>query len=280
LYKTPKKSGEMRMTRVAFIGAGKMAEAIIRGILAAGLCKAESLMVSDPSETRRSRMVETLGIRSVADNREAARWGDVVVLGVKPPQVGDTLAEMRDDLNGKCLISIAAGIPLARLVSGRERAVIRAMPNTPAQVGAGATALAPAAGTAPKDIDFARQIFEAVGAVWVLDEKALDAVTGLSGSGPAYVFVLIEALADGGVKCGLPRDVAQGLAAQTVFGAAKMVRDSGRHPAQLKDDVASPGGTTIAGLHQIEMGGVRAAMIAAVEAAARRSAEIGQIPRG
>jgi pyrroline-5-carboxylate reductase len=268
----------MCMTRVAFIGAGKMAEAILRGMLASGLCKAESLVVSDPSETRRSRMVEAFGIRSVTDNREAARWGDVIVLGVKPPQVVGTLAEVRDDLKGKCLISIAAGIRLVHLVSGGERAVIRAMPNTPAQVGAGATALAPAPGTSTEDLALARQIFEAVGPVWVLDETGLDAVTGLSGSGPAYVFVLIEALADGGVKCGLPRDVAQGLAAQTVFGAAKMARDLGRHPAQLKDDVASPGGTTMAGLHQMEIGGVRAAMIAAVEAATRRSAEMGQRP--
>lgn len=265
----------MKRTHIAFIGAGNMAEAVICGILDAGLFKPEQIRVADPSEARRARMEKVHGVQATADNREAAHFGDVVFLGVKPRVVDAALAEARADLAGKVLISVAAGVPLARLSSGAERGVIRAMPNAPARVRAGATALAPLAGIDPADLAFARKIFESIGKVWVLDEKDLDAVTGLSGSGPAYVFMVIEALADGGVHCGLPREVALALAAQTVLGAAQLMIESGDHPARLKDEVASPGGTTMAGLHHLEKAGVRAAFLSAVEAATARSAALG-----
>jgi len=265
----------MKRPHIAFIGAGNMAEAVIEGVLAAGLFRAGQVVASDSSHARRAHMTERCGIRAVEQNREAAAWGDFIVLGVKPRVVDEVLVEVRPELKGKVLISVAAGVSLSRLVSGVERGVIRAMPNAPARVRAGATALVAARGIADGDLAFARKIFESIGSVFLVDEKEIDAVTGLSGSGPAYISLVIEALADGGVKCGLTREVALALAAQTTFGAAKMLIESGHHPARLKDDVASPAGTTIAGLHCLEQGGVRAAFISAVEAATTRAAVLG-----
>ena len=265
----------MKRPHIAFIGAGNMAEAVIEGVLAAGLFRAGQVVASDSSHARRAHMTERYGIRAVERNREAAAWGDFIVLGVKPRVVDEVLVEVRPELKGKVLISVAAGVSLSRLVSGVERGVIRAMPNAPARVRAGATALVAARGIADGDLAFARKIFESIGSVFLVDEKEIDAVTGLSGSGPAYISLVIEALADGGVKCGLTREVALALAAQTTFGTAKMLIESGHHPARLKDDVASPAGTTIAGLHCLEQGGVRAAFISAVEAATTRAAVLG-----
>jgi pyrroline-5-carboxylate reductase len=262
------------MKTVAFIGAGNMAEAIIRGVLHAGLFKPDALIASDVAPARRLLMAEKYGIRTTSENLQASEEADCVVLGVKPMAVDSVLSEIRP-LRDKVLISVAAGIPIARLRSGDERGVIRVMPNAPASVHAGATVLTAAAGGDPSVLTFAVRIFESIGRVWVLSEGDLDAVTGLSGSGPAYVFMMIEALADGGVKSGLSREVALALAAQTVFGAAKMLIETGEHPARLKDFVASPGGTTMAGLHQMEVGGVRAALISAVEAATARSKVLG-----
>ena len=264
------------MKTLAFIGAGNMAEALIRGVLHAGLFKPDALIASDPASARLLRMSEKYGIRTTPDNRQASDAGDSVVLGVKPAAVASALSDVRP-LRGKLLISVVAGVPIERLQSGEERGVIRVMPNAPASVHAGATVLAAAAGADPEMTAFAVRIFESVGRVWVLSESDLDAVTGLSGSGPAYVFMIIEALADGGVKSGLNREVALALAAQTVFGAAKMLIEMGEHPARLKDFVASPGGTTMSGLHQMEQGGVRAALISAVEAAAQRSKALGAL---
>lgn len=263
---------------ISFLGAGNMAEAIMKGVLAANLFKPGDLLASDTSETRLKLLRERYGVRTTQNNREAVREGKLVLLGVKPLVVDGVLAEIKSELKEKLLVSVAAGIPLSRLASGleREAKIIRAMPNAPALVQAGATVLAPGKGVEAAPLELVTRIFESIGKIWVLEEKYLDAVTGLSGSGPAFIFVMIEALADGGVKSGLSREIALSLAAQTAFGAAKMILDTGDHPARLKDFVASPGGTTIAGLHKLEEGKIRAALIAAVEAATRRSEELGK----
>lgn len=265
-------------TRLSFLGSGNMAEAIMKGVLAAGLFKAGDLLASDTSETRLKVIHQKYGIRTTRNNREAVREGDLVILGVKPLGVDGVLAEIKSELKEKVLVSVAAGVPLARLAAGleREAKIIRAMPNAPALVQAGATALAPGKGVEQETLDLVLQIFDSIGKSWILEERYLDAVTGLSGSGPAFVFMMIEAMADGGVKSGLSREVALALAVQTVLGAAQMALQTGDHPARLKDFVASPGGTTIAGLHKLEEGKVRSAFISAVEAATRRSEELGK----
>ena len=211
-------------------------------------------------------------------NEDLARWADVIVIAVKPQIVDRILGALSASLNESDLvISIAAGVPIealeARLPDGAR--VVRAMPNTAAIALAGATAIAPGAHATEDDLEVARALFEAVGRCVVVDESLLDAVTGLSGSGPAYVMLMIEALADGGVKVGLGRDTALLLAAQTVYGAAKLQLETGEHPGRLKDMVTSPGGTAIAGLHTLEAGGLRTTLIDAVEAASRRAAELG-----
>ena len=202
----------------------------------------------------------------------------MVVLAVKPQAMPALLNDVGQALTGKLVVSIAAGVTISwmceRIVT--PRGIVRAMPNTPALVREGVTALACQADLPTDDLAAVRTLFEAVGSVVAVEERLMDAVTGLSGSGPAYVFVAIEALADGGVKMGLPRATAVLLAAQTVLGAARMVLESGEHPALLKDRVASPGGTTIAGLHQLEAGGLRSCLMEAVEAATNRSQELGR----
>ncbi|MDC4224904.1 MAG: pyrroline-5-carboxylate reductase [Candidatus Manganitrophus sp.] len=265
-------------TRLSFLGSGNMAEAIMKGVLAAGLFKAGDLLASDTSEARLKVIHQKYGIRTTRNNREAVREGDLVLLGVKPLGVDGVLAEIKSELKEKVLVSVAAGVPLARLAAGleREAKIVRAMPNAPALVQAGATVLAPGKGVEQETLDLMLQIFNSIGKSWILEERYLDAVTGLSGSGPAFVFVMIEAMADGGVKSGLSREVALSLAVQTVLGAAQMALQTGDHPARLKDFVASPGGTTIAGLHQLEEKRVRSAFISAVEAATRRSEELGR----
>jgi len=266
------------MTNIAVIGAGQMGEALVGGWLAAKVAAPEAIFATDTSVERRDLMKRRFGIRTGADNREAAAWAEVVVLAVKPQILDAVVRELAPALAGKLVLSIAAGVTinrLARLVP-RGMKTVRAMPNTPVLVREGVSALSFGPGVTESDQQLARRLFEAVGRVVVVEEKLMDAVTGLSGSGPAYVFLAIEALADGGVKMGLPRTVADLLAAQTLLGAARMVLETGEHPAKLKDRVASPGGTTIAGLHRLEQGGFRAALIAAVEAAANRSAELGQ----
>jgi pyrroline-5-carboxylate reductase len=269
---------EQKTKKISFLGAGNMSEAIIKGILGAGLFHADDLIASDISADRVSMLHERYQIQTTLLNKEAAQRGDIVILGVKPLRVDSVLKQVGGLLKGKLLISVAAGIPLARLMArlDEEVAVIRAMPNAAALVLAGATVLAAGSKVSPKLLQEAVLIFESIGQCWVLDESLLDAVTGLSGSGPAFVMVVIEAMAEGGVKCGLPYDTALALSAQTVFGAGKWLLESAEHPARLKDFVASPGGTTIAGLHQLETGGLRGALISAVEAAARRSKELGE----
>jgi pyrroline-5-carboxylate reductase len=254
-----------------------MAEAMIGGLLTGQVCSAESIWATDPVAERRDRLKSQFGIRVGPSNREAVAWADVVVLAVKPQTLPAVLSELGPTPAHALVISIVAGVPIrtiAEQIAGSTR-IVRAMPNTPALVREGMTSLAMGAGVSDEDVRLVRTMFEAVGLVVLVEERLMDAVTGLSGSGPAYVFQAIEALADGGVMMGLPRQTAELLAAQTVLGAARLVLESGVHPAQLKDRVASPGGTTIAGLHQLEQGGFRATLMAAVEAATTRSKELG-----
>jgi len=255
-----------------------MAEAMIGGLLSGQVCSAELVWATDPVAERRDRLKSLFGIRVGLSNREAVAGADVVVLAVKPQAIPAVLSELGQLLAHALVISIVAGVTIRTITeaAGVAERVVRAMPNTPALVREGMTALAMGAGVSEDDVRLVRTVFEAVGLVVTVEERLMDAVTGLSGSGPAYIFQAIEALADGGVMMGLPRQTAELLAAQTVLGAARLVLESGVHPAQLKDRVASPGGTTIAGLHRLEQGGFRATLMAAVEAATTRSKELGR----
>jgi pyrroline-5-carboxylate reductase len=268
-------------TRIGIIGAGAMGGALAAGLLASGTSPA-SIRAADPDPDRRRTLEESRGIRCGADNREAVEQSDLVVLAVKPSQVADVLRELggagNPGLTRPLWVSIAAGVSLSSLAgdlpSGAR--VVRSMPNTPALVGEGATAFVANAQATEADRAAARRLFEAVGTAWEApSEGLLDAVTGLSGSGPAYVFAFLEALGDAGVGMGLPRDASYALATQTVLGAARLALETGRHPATLKDQVTSPGGTTVAGLARLEAAGFRSAIRDAVEAATRRSRELG-----
>ncbi|HWC51259.1 MAG TPA: pyrroline-5-carboxylate reductase [Nitrospira sp.] len=265
---------------IGFIGAGNMAEALIAGLLHASRLAAGRLLASDIDESRLAWLQHTYKIRMAQSNAAAAQEADILVLAVEPQILDEVLAEIAGSVRADTLVvSVAAGYPIgrvARVLSG-VRGIVRSMPNTPSLVREGITALAYEDRLSARDVDAVRTLFESIGQVIRVEERWLDAVTGLSGSGPAYVYVMIEALADGGVKMGLPRETAQLLAAQTVLGAARLVLDSHQHPGVLKDRVASPGGTSIAGLHELERGGLRAALMSAVEAAAQRSQELGTV---
>ncbi|HUF16989.1 MAG TPA: pyrroline-5-carboxylate reductase, partial [Thermoanaerobaculia bacterium] len=265
--------------RIAFVGSGNMAEAMIRGLLRGGNCSAQDISASGPRSERAAELRERFEIQAVLDNRDAVRGANIVILSVKPQILSRVLDEIEDLIPPTALvISIAAGVPIAAIES-RLKAntrVIRAMPNTPALVDAGATAIARGEHATEGDLEDAKRIFDAVGITVILEEALLDAVTGLSGSGPAYMFLIIEALSDGGVKVGLSRRMSQLLAAQTVFGSAKLLMETNEHPGLLKDRVTSPGGTAITGLHTLEQGGVRTTLIDAVEAATLRSKELGK----
>jgi pyrroline-5-carboxylate reductase len=264
---------------VGFLGAGKMATALARGWLAAGLVSADRVLASDPLPAAREAFATETGGRATADNRRVAAESDLLVLAVKPQSMAGLLAELRPALQPRHLVvSVAAGITLRQLADGLgpERRLVRVMPNTPCLVGASASAYSPGEHATAADLALVDRLMNAVGRAYRVPEGLLDAVTGLSASGPAFVYVTIEALSDGGVRMGLPRDVATALAAQTVLGSAKMVLDTGLHPGVLRDMVASPGGTTMAGLHALERGGLRAALMDAVEAATKRSAELGK----
>jgi len=261
---------------IGFLGAGQMATALAKGWLASGLLDAEKSVASDPYPATREAFQKATGLRAVADNAAVVWAGEVLVLAVKPQVMPDLLTELKPLLTpDKLVISIAAGVTLDTLAAGLggHAKLVRVMPNTPCLVGASASGVA---GRAAADTELTLRLMTAVGVAVAVPERLLDAVTGLSGSGPAYVYVMIEALADGGVRMGLPRDVALKLAAQTVFGSAKMVLDTGTHPAALKDAVASPGGTTIAGLHELERGGLRGVLMDAVQAATERATELGR----
>jgi pyrroline-5-carboxylate reductase len=264
---------------IGFLGAGQMGEALIQGILAAGLYRKDRICAADFSGKRLEDLKNRYGIRVTEDNRKAVDASGIIILSVKPNIVDRVVREIAPRMDdSKLIVSIAAGIPIGRILAslGKKARVVRVMPNTPALLRQGASALAPGEGVSPEDLERVRKIFEAVGRVVVLEERYLDAVTGLSGSGPAFVFMAIEALSDGGVKMGLSRETATLLSAQTVLGAAAMVLQTGEHPGVLKDRVASPEGTTIAGIHHLEECGFRAALMGAVEAATRRSVELGK----
>ena len=267
-------------TRVGFIGGGAMGQALIEGLRSRGVPGAQ-ICVADPAPTAR-KAAESQGATALSDGSEVVEQSDVVVLAVKPQIIGaalEALSGLPDDARRRPLwISIAAGVPLATLEAGLPAGarVVRSMPNTPAQVGAGATAFVANRAATPEDRALAQAFFECGGVAWEAPhEGLLDAVTGLSGSGPAYVFVFVEALGDAGVRAGLPREAAYRLAAQTVLGSAQLILESGRHPADLKDQVTSPGGTTIAGLGELEAAGFRSAVGRAVAAAVARSRELG-----
>ena len=265
--------------RVGFVGAGKMATALARGLCQTGFTIPERIAASDVSALAREAFVAQSGARSFDSNLEVLAHSEIVVLAVKPQHFQHVLAELKDHFGPQHLIvSIAAGVALDTMaeVLGRGQRLVRVMPNTPCLVGASASAYCLGGAASPADGDLVSRMLDAVGISFELPEHLLDSVTGLSGSGPAFVCLVIEALADGGVKMGLPRDVATKLAAQTVLGTARMVLETGEHPAALKDAVASPGGTTIAGLFELERGALRGCLMNAVEAATLRSRELGR----
>lgn len=265
------------MKTIGFIGAGNMAEAMIRGLLRGEDFAAKQIRASGPRQERMDELREKYGIGVSTSNAEAAA-ADIVVLSVKPQILSRVLDENAESIRSDALvISIAAGVPVrtiqTKLSSGTR--VVRAMPNTPALVDAAATAIAGGEHARAEDLAEAKKIFDSIGITVILDESQMDAVTGLSGSGPAYVFLILEALSDAGVKVGLSRRTAQLLAAQTVLGSAKLLLETDEHPGRLKDMVTSPGGTAITGLHTLENGGVRTTLMNAVEAATKRSKELG-----
>lgn len=267
---------------IGFVGAGNMAEALIRGLLK-GHCKVESISASGPRQERMDDLSRRFGIFTSRSNAAVVERAEIVVLSVKPQIMHKVLDEIADAMRDEALvISIAAGVPLASIESRlhADCRVVRTMPNTPALVDAGATAIARGARATDADLALAKTIFDAVGITVELDESLLDAVTGLSGSGPAYMFLILEALSDAGVKVGLSRRNAQMLAAQTVLGSAKLLLETDYHPGLLKDMVTSPGGTAIAGLHTLEAGGLRTTLMDAVETATKRSQELGRAMLG
>ena len=263
--------------RWGFIGSGKMATALIQGLLRAEETTLELILASDPVANARFACASDTGVRVTESNLAVVKESNVVILAVKPQSMAQVLGEIRDAVTSDHLIiSIAAGIPLAALEDGLglDRRLARVMPNTPALIGEGASCYCLGSGARPGDEEIVRSCLDAVGRSFRVPESQLDAVTGLSGSGPAFIYIMIEALSDGGVRMGLPRELATALAAQTMLGAAKMVLETGQHPGLLKDNVTSPGGTTIAGVQALERGAVRSALMDAVEAATRRSTEL------
>lgn len=265
--------------RIGFIGSGQMARALARGLVEAGLASPDRIVAHDPVRAAAEQfLAEVPGAVVAPHNSGVVAAADVVFLAVKPQSISGVFEELSDQATSDPLfISIVAGVHLASLETGLNTGrLVRVMPNTPCLVGCGASGYALGAGVHDGDCELVDRLLRAVGMAFCVEERLLDAVTGLSGSGPAYVFTMIEALSDGGVRMGLPRATATALAAQTVLGAATMVVRGGEHPAVLKDRVASPGGTTIAGLQALEDHGIRAALIAAVEAATNRSTELGR----
>ncbi|WOL11994.1 pyrroline-5-carboxylate reductase [Canna indica] len=267
----------MDVYKLGFIGAGNMAESIARGVAKSGVLPPASIRTAHRSPERHL-VFESFGVKILETNAQIVDDSDIVVLSVKPQVAKQVLLDLKPFLSEeKLLVSIAAGIKLKDLQewSGQRR-IIRVMPNTPSAVGQAASVMCIGEMATKKDEERVASLFKAIGKVWTADEKYFDAVTGLSGSGPAYIFLAIEALADGGVAAGLPRDLALGLASQTVLGAATMVNQTGKHPGQLKDAVTSPAGTTIAGIQELEKGAFRGTIMSAVVAATKRCRELSQ----
>lgn len=264
------------MTKIGFIGAGQMARALARGFAAAKKVAAQEVRFYDPSSAAVDAFQAEIKFTQACDAVDAVvADSDVIFLAVKPQHMDSVFAQLVTS-SASLFVSIAAGVTLDRLAAGlKSERVIRVMPNTPCLVGAGAAGFCRGAGASDQDAQLVSELLSSLGVAYELPEELLDAVTGLSGSGPAFVYLMIEAMSDGGVRMGLPRKVAAHLAAQTVLGAAQMVLETGEHPGVLKDRVASPGGTTIAGLHALESGGFRATLMDAVKAATERSRELG-----
>jgi pyrroline-5-carboxylate reductase len=265
--------------KITIIGGGKMGEVLAGGITAKELVPAGNVSVTDVVQDRLTYLKNKYEVNVSGDNAKSARGADIIILAVKPQMMAEVLAPLAKVIDKtKLVISIAAGIPIG-FIEGYLRKgtrIVRVMPNTPALIGEGAAALARGGGATEADIAVAQKIFDSVGVTVIVKEELMDAVTGLSGSGPAYVFIVIDALSDAGVLMGIPRDVSLKLAAKTVLGAAKLCLETGKHPGELRDMVTSPGGTTIAGIKALENGGLRAALINAVEAATLRSKELGK----
>lgn len=265
--------------RIGFIGGGTMAEALVRGMVAVGLVDASSIYITDVSEKRCKHLQETRGVNTYPSNAELVKNVDIIFLTVKPQVVDTVLQEVAPLLQSShLLVSVAAGVATHTLESYLAEGVpvVRVMPNTPVLVREGATALATGRYATSEHEKLVTEIFGAVGRTVSIQEELMDAVTGLSGSGPAYVCIMLEALADGGVRMGLSRNTALTLAAQTLLGTAKLLLETGQHPGVLKDMVTSPGGTTIAGIHALEEGGLRAALINGVAASTERARELGK----
>lgn len=263
--------------RIAMLGAGKMGGILLSAFVNSGLLARDQIVATTAHAEHAAALEARLGIRCLTDNLEAVQGADLIVLGVKPTQVIEVVRTVAPALNAsKLLISIAASVKTSAIeqVAGDGVAVIRAMPNTPATLGAGMTALAHGRDATPEQMLLAERMFRTVGRVVEVDEKHMDAVTGLSGSGPAFLYIILEALAEAGVNVGLPRDIATQLAAQTAYGAARMVLETGAHPALLKDEVTTPAGCTVDGILELEAGGLRVTLIKAVKRATERAREL------
>lgn len=262
--------------KLGVIGGGVMGSAIISRLLTQGTYQSTDILISEPTLAQQESLQQQYGVQVTGDNNLAA-IAPVLLLAIKPQVFDKVVAELAQSNSAQLVISILAGVSIAQLERAfPDRAVVRAMPNTPATVGMGITAISAGTHVRAEQLNVATQIFQAIGEVVTVPESLMDAVTGLSGSGPAYVAIAIEALADGGVAAGLPRQIADRLALQTVLGTATLLKESQLHPAQLKDRVTSPGGTTIAGVAKLEQAGFRSAVIEAVMAAAKRSQELGR----
>ncbi len=264
------------MKKIAFIGGGNLASALLTGMLESGAFDKTDILVAEPNLTQRAYLTETIGVKTTSDNCAAVAFADVVLLTVKPNVYPAVIAEIKDSIADKLIITVAAGTPTDYVTDCFVKPVriVRSMPNTPAAVRAGMTSLAPNALATDEDIKFAKALFGCVGQVEIIKEALMDVASAVAGSSPALVYMFIEALADGAVLKGMPRQQAYQMAAQAVLGSAKMVRDSGIHPAKLKDNVASPGGTTIEAIYQLEKGAFRGNLIEAIARCVDKSVEI------
>jgi pyrroline-5-carboxylate reductase len=268
---------DLSKKKLSIVGAGNMGYALLRGLLDSKSIEAKNISIRNRRKERSDSLASKYGVRTAASNAECVAGSDVVILAVKPQIFSKVLEDIREEVGSALIISVAAGISTSRIereLGGTPR-VVRAMPNTPAVIKEGATAISAGEHATEEDLQLAEFVFSKVGRVVVVDEVHLDAVTGLSGSGPAYIFLIIEAFADAGVKVGLSRETAMELAVQTIQGSARMLQQLGEHPGKLKDQVTSPGGTAIAGLHTLEQGGLRTTIMNAVEDATKRAKELG-----
>ena len=273
----------LKNKKIGFIGGGNMAEAIIKGLITSRFIEAKNITVSDTTQMRLNFLQKKHKVLITSDNRKTTAKSDIVIIAVKPETVSKVLNEVGDLAdNKKLFVSVAAGIHICHMEKslignrGKKVGVVRTMPNTPSLVMEGVTAISHGTHVSKKELQIVHRIFEAIGKTVEVEENQLDAVTGLSGSGPAYILMVIEALSDAGVKMGLPREVSKTLTVQTILGTAKLALESDKHLSELKDMITSPGGTTIAGLHTLEASGIRASFINAVETATRRSVELGR----